>query len=100
METIFVRAYYNESISSKENGHQVNIMVEKTMYVTKKQVTDFIDREIKYSKISEKELLNIINNALCELIEYPNECKNQIKFYTRVLAALSLAETLPKKQKN
>jgi len=31
METIFVRAYYNESISSKENGHQVNIMFYKNI---------------------------------------------------------------------
>jgi hypothetical protein len=31
MERIFVRAYYNESISIKGNGHQVNIMFYKNI---------------------------------------------------------------------
>ncbi len=31
METNYVRAYYNESISSKDNGYQVNIMFYKNI---------------------------------------------------------------------
>lgn len=65
--------------------------MEKVMYVTKKQVSDFIVGETKRRKINKIELLNMVKDALCELMEFPNDNKNQIKFYTKV--SESLAET-------
>lgn len=56
---VFVKAYYNESISSKDNGHQVNIMFYKNI-----DDDDYFDEEFittNSPKEAEK-LVEEINN--------------------------------------
>lgn len=64
-------------------------MTERLMYVTKKQVSDFVDRTTKRLKIGKSELLGDVKEALTELNQYPTENSNQIKFYSRVEKFLS-----------
>tara|TARA_R100000951_G_scaffold82822_1_gene70472 strand:+ start:188 stop:400 length:213 start_codon:yes stop_codon:yes gene_type:complete len=59
------------------------------MYVTKKQVHSFIKNETERLKINNNELLKEVKYVLFDLKQYPNDNKNQIKFYTRVYKALS-----------
>ena len=59
-------------------------MGSKLIYVTKKQVSKFIENQIDWRKISEAQLLKEVEDVLIDLNEYPNDNKNQIKFYTRV----------------
>ena len=58
-------------------------------YVTKKQVESFIKYETERLKMNSSELLKEIQYVLFELKQYPNDNKNQIKFYTRVYEALN-----------
>ena len=63
--------------------------MENLMYVTKKHVDSFIKNETERLKINNNELLKEVKYVLFDLKQYPNDNKNQIKFYTRVYKALS-----------
>jgi len=63
-------------------------MKEKLAYVTKKQVTNFINSETKRLKINKNELIKEVENLLCDLKQFPNDNKNQIKFFSRVYKAI------------
>ncbi|MAN61379.1 MAG: hypothetical protein CMI60_05455 [Parvibaculum sp.] len=58
-------------------------------YVTKKQVNSFIKIETERLKINNDELLKEVKYVLFDLNQYPNDNKNQIKFYTRVYEELN-----------
>jgi hypothetical protein len=60
----------------------------KNFYVTKKQVKEFIDKETKRLKMSKKELLKEVNIVLNDLMEFPNDNKAQIKYYSRIKDSL------------
>lgn len=62
----------------------------KLIYVTKKQVSDFINRETERLKINEDELLKEVEYVLFDLKQYPNDNRNQIKYYTRIFEALTI----------
>ena len=64
-------------------------MKSKLIYVTKKQVSDFIKRETERCMMNEDELLKDVKYGLFDLKQYPNDNRNQIKFYTRVYEALN-----------
>ena len=68
---------------------KLNIMKSKLIYVTKKQVSDFINRETERLKINKDELLKEVKHVLFDLKEYPNDNRNQIKYYTRIYEALN-----------
>jgi len=61
----------------------------KLIYVTKKQVSDFINRETERLKINKDELLKEVEYVLLDLKQYPNDNRNQIKYYTRIFEALN-----------
>lgn len=63
--------------------------MKKLMYVTKKQVDSFIQNETERLKMSNDELLKEVKYVLFDLKQYPNDNKNQIKFYTRVYESLN-----------
>ena len=63
--------------------------MKKLMYVTKKQVDSFIQNETERLKMNNDELLKEVKYVLFDLKQYPNDNKNQIKFYTRVYEALN-----------
>lgn len=63
--------------------------ISKLIYVTNKQVDNFIKVETDRLKINNTELLSEVNLVLSDLKEFPNDNKNQIKFYTRVLERLN-----------
>jgi hypothetical protein len=56
---VFVKAYYNESISSEDNGHQVNIMYYKSI-----DDDDYFDEEFITTNSPEEaeKLAEEINN--------------------------------------
>jgi hypothetical protein len=60
----------------------------KLIYVTKKQVSDFIYRTTERLKINKDELLKEVKYVLDDLNEYPNDNRNQIKYYTRIYKEL------------
>ena len=62
-------------------------------YVTKKQVSDFINRETERLKINKDELLKEVKYVLFDLKQYPNDNPNQIKFYTRVYNQLTTKQS-------
>ena len=64
-------------------------MKSKLIYVTKKQVSDFINRETERLKINKDELLKEVKYVLFDLKEHPNDNRNQIKYYTRIYEALN-----------
>jgi|TARA_R110000851_G_scaffold73614_2_gene162378 hypothetical protein len=66
-------------------------MSKKLSYVTKKQVSDFIKTETERLKINEDELLKEVKYVLFDLKDFPNDNRNQIKFYTRVYEAIKCA---------
>lgn len=59
------------------------------MYVTKKQVDSFIKNKTEMFGINNNELLKEVEYILFDLKQYPNDNKNQIKFYKRVYEALN-----------
>lgn len=59
-------------------------MSDKLSYVTKKQVDSFIKTERERLKMNNDELLKEVEYVLFDLRQYPNDNKNQIKFYTKV----------------
>ena len=59
-------------------------MVQKLIYVTKKQVHKFIEVEKGRLKIDNTKLLKEVQIVLTDLREFPNDNLNQIKFYMRV----------------
>ncbi len=63
----------------------------KLIYVTTKQVSDFINRETERLKINKGELLKEVKYVLLDLKQYPNDNRNQIKYYTRIYKALNRA---------
>ena len=65
----------------------------KLMYVTKKQVVEFIKYELSYrkrkgSENGKEELLIEIEDALLDMKQYPDDCRNQIKWWKRVYEKL------------
>jgi len=56
----------------------------KRFYVTKKQISSFINKETERLTINTNELLKEVRYVLFDLKQFPKENKNQIKFYTRV----------------
>ena len=65
----------------------------KLMYVTKKQVVEFIKDELSYrkrkgSENGKEELLIEIEDALLDMKQYPDDCRNQIKWWKRVYEEL------------
>ncbi len=61
-----------------------------SIYVTKKQINSFIKNETERLKINNNELLKEVKYLLFDLKQYPNDNKNQIKFYTRVFETLTI----------
>tara|TARA_R110002050_G_scaffold79261_12_gene169447 strand:- start:6523 stop:6738 length:216 start_codon:yes stop_codon:yes gene_type:complete len=59
-------------------------MVKKLIYVTKKQVNQFIEFEKSRLKINDNQLLKEVQIVLTDLRQFPNDNLNQIKFYMRV----------------
>ena len=59
-------------------------MVQKLIYVTKKQVDKFIEVEKSRLKIDNTKLLKEVQIVLTDLREFSNDNLNQIKFYMRV----------------
>ena len=59
-------------------------MVQKLIYVTKKQVDNFIEVEKSRLKIDNTKLLKEVQIVLTDLREFPNDNLNQIKFYMKV----------------
>lgn len=53
-------------------------------YITKKQISDFIKNETERLKINENELLKEVKYVLFDLMDFPDDNKNQIKFYNKV----------------
>ena len=49
----------------------------------------FIQNETERLKMSNDELLKEVKYVLFDLKQYPNDNKNQIKFYTRVYESLN-----------
>lgn len=56
----------------------------KKVYITKKAIETFYERHISQFKTKE-EFKADAQKVLNELSEYPEENKNQIKFYTKVI---------------
>jgi hypothetical protein len=61
----------------------------RLIYITKKQVDNFIKVETERLNIDNTELLSEVKVVLSDLKEYPNDNKNQIKFYARILERLN-----------
>ena len=59
----------------------------KKFYVTKKQVIAFIEKETK--KLGYTQLVKEVDIVLRDLMDFPNENKAQIKFYSRVAKQLN-----------
>jgi len=59
-------------------------MVQKLIYVTKKQVDKFIEVEKSRLKMNDSQLLKEVQIVLTDLREFRNDNLNQIKFYMRV----------------
>lgn len=59
-------------------------MKTKLIYVTKKEVSNFIETEIKRLKVDEATLNMFVEETLSDLKDFPNDNANQIKYYTRV----------------
>jgi len=59
-------------------------MVQKLIYVTKKQVDKFIEVEKSRLKIDNTKLLKEVQIVLTDLREFSNDNLNQIKFYMRI----------------
>ena len=57
----------------------------KLIYVTKKQVAQFIKTGAERLKMDKTEFLIEVEDVLFDLKQYPDDCLNQIKFYTKVL---------------
>ena len=70
-------------------------MKTKLIYVTRKQVNDFIRLHQTALKINNDELLKEVKYALFALKKFPNDNKNQIKFYTRVYKELTRGLNTP-----
>ena len=68
---------------------KLNIMKSKLIYVTKKQVSDFINTETERLKMNKDELLKEVKYVLFDLKQHPNDNRNQIKYYTRIYEALN-----------
>ena len=64
-------------------------MADKLMYVTKKQVADYIKRTTIRLEISENELLKEVELALTDLENTKGFNRNQVKFFERVKATLN-----------
>jgi hypothetical protein len=58
------------------------------MYVTKKQVANFIKHNMLRHQTTD-DLKSNVENVLTNLNDHPNENKNQIKFFNRVRVELS-----------
>jgi ElaB/YqjD/DUF883 family membrane-anchored ribosome-binding protein len=58
------------------------------LYVTKKQVTAFINKATKSGIWSRENLLQAANKILDDLNEFPNDNHAQIKFYSKIKAEL------------
>ena len=59
----------------------------KLMYVTKKQVNDFIERKRNLFN-SDQEFIDEVDRVLDDLNEFPDGTANQRKFYNRVKESL------------
>ena len=59
----------------------------KLIYVTAKQVNEYIKKTAIHYKTTENFIIATVN-ALVDLKEFPNDNPNQIKFFTRVLKQL------------
>lgn len=59
-------------------------MSNKLMYVTKKQVSNFIKKETQRLGINNQELLKEVELVLVDLKQFPNDNLNQIKFYIKI----------------
>jgi hypothetical protein len=64
------------------------------MYITKKDISKFIENERRRLNLTNDELLIEVDRVLIDLKQFPESNKNQIKFYTKVLKTLKNEITL------
>jgi len=63
-------------------------MARKLAYVTKKQVNEFIEWNLRHTFNSVQEFIDELNIVLDDLNEFPDDSLNQKKFYNRVKESL------------